>query len=119
MNRKKAESNTEEEGFAPVPFISKISFDGIVEISFSVDVYIVPNVTILNNGTIEIDEEVYPVLQIEVESGGITDQKRLNFTWEVVKQTARKLYLQLHFHDPIFVSANPERDLFKATFRDP
>ena len=45
----------------------------------------------INNGTIEIDGKVYPVLEVEVKPGLDSDPEELKFTWEVVAQTPFQL----------------------------
>jgi len=39
----------------PVPYLSKLNQDGYVLINFSKEIQMVPNLTLINNGTIEKD----------------------------------------------------------------
>lgn len=103
----------------PVAYITKIQQDGLFEISFSEDIYTVPNITMITNGTVAINGEELPVLHLEIEPGEDSDLKMLGFTWRVVSQTARKLVIQMIFDEPLFISANSDKEVLKATFRDP
>ena len=42
---------------------------------------VIPNMTIITNGTIEDDGVVYPVLQLEVIPGASSEPEHLGFTW--------------------------------------
>jgi len=48
----------------PTPYITELTQTGWMEITFSHDVQIVPNTSMITNGTIEVDEEVGPVLYL-------------------------------------------------------
>jgi len=103
---------------APVPYIRRIHQSGWVEIFFSSDIHSVPNLTMIQNGTIEVDGEVFPVFAVEVVPGEDSDTQRLYFTWEVISQTNDTLTIQLHFNETEFVSANWDKEWLKITFRD-
>ena len=62
-----------------------------MEITFSQDIQVVTNLTMITNGTITVDEEVYPVLDIQIVPGEDSDRGMLGFTWRVVSQTNRTL----------------------------
>lgn len=75
----------------PVPFISMVTQTGRLRVTFTQPVYTVPNLTIINNGTIELKGKVVPVLDIEIVPGEDSNSEDLLFTWEVVSQTATTL----------------------------
>jgi len=75
----------------PRPYISKVYNRGRLELTFSEEIEPVANLTMINNGTIEIDGKVYPVLEVEVKPGLDSDPEELKFTWEVVAQTPFQL----------------------------
>ena len=80
-------SNNKEIFLPPRPHISKVYNRGRLEITFSEEIEPVANLTMINNGTIEIEGKVYPVLEVEVKPGLDSDPEELKFTWEVVAQT--------------------------------
>jgi len=58
-----------DEDFKPVspkPRVTKIEQDGVVEITFSEPIELVPNLTIITNGTVDVDGKTSPVLEIEI-----------------------------------------------------
>jgi len=75
--------------------------------------------TYITNGTIEVDEKVYPVLHLEIEEGTDSDPIFLMFTWEAVNQTAKTLTIKIKFVTPIHVSSTIPSDTLKITIRDP
>ena len=54
---------------------------------FTQPIHTVPNLTLINNGTIEIAKEVYPVLELIIEPGADSDPVNLGFDWNVTAQT--------------------------------
>jgi len=54
---------------------------------FTEEIQAVPNLTMITNGTIEVNAEVRPVLDIEIVPGEDSEQENLGFTWYVVSQT--------------------------------
>jgi len=52
-----------------VYYITTLDNTGNLVLTFSEDIIQVPNLTLLTNGTIEVDGVVYPVLHLEVEEG--------------------------------------------------
>ena len=109
--RKKLES--------PVPRITKITQYGRVEITFSSGIHIAPNMTMIRNGTIEIDGADWPVLLLEIDPGWDSDPEKHKFDWVTVNQTSTKLILQLYFEDAKYISSNFDREWLKVTFMDP
>ena len=104
---------------APRLSIDKTLQNGLMEISFSEDIQIVPNVTMITNGTVTVDEKVYPVLEIEIVPGEDSDEEMLGYTWRAVSQTNRTLVVQFEFENALFISANGDRERVKVTVRDP
>ena len=78
-----------------------------------------PNLTLLTNGTIEIDDVVYPVLHLEVEEGHDSNPQTLKFSWEAIRQTNRTLVIKITWESAMFVSAFIPPDVLKVTIRDP
>ena len=103
----------------PVPFIDKITSTGLLSIFFSEDVLPSPNLDMLINGTLTIDSETYPVLEITVVPGEESDPARLTLDWIVVEQTPSFLKIQLYFDDAKYVSANSYPDTLQVIVRDP
>ena len=79
----------------------------------------VPNLTLINNGTIVKDGKTYPVLEVLVEPGDDSDPEKLTFVWNVTAQTNTTLTLQLYFDQARWISSNSNPDKFKLFFRDP
>lgn len=84
----------------PNPSISKISNTGNVKISFESEIYVFPNITVYNNGTVYLSdllpkrqlgsqrrlrafEEPVPVLKVDVLPGKDSDVADLKFIWNV------------------------------------
>jgi len=114
--------NLGDEDFKPVspkPHVTKIEQDGIVEITFSEPIEIVPNLTIITNGTVEVNGKISPVLELEILPGEDSDPANFNFTFKAVAQTSTKLTLQLVFDDARFVSADGDKETLLVYFRDP
>jgi len=79
----------------------------------------VPNLTLINNGTIVKDGKTYPVLEVLVEPGDDSDPDKLTFVWNATDQTNTTLTLRLYFDQARWVSSNSNPDKFKLIFRDP
>jgi len=90
----------------PEPYIESIDHTGKAKIRFSSAINTVPNLTMINNGTVEVDGEVYPVLQIDVEPGMDSFIKDLRFEYNVTAQDEFSIDVQLYFKKAIFVSSN-------------
>jgi len=73
----------------------------------------------ITNGTVTIDSETYPVLEITVVPGEDSDPARLTLDWIVVSQTSTSLQIQLYFEDAKFVSASSYPDTLQIVVRDP
>ena len=114
----------------PKPFFKDFKSNGQVILGFQSDVYIVPNLQMINNGTIYLSDlkdnrelaadrklavttrnnnlkKRIPVLQVEVLPGLESNPADLQFTWNVTQQEAQSLLVQLYFENPYRVSANP------------
>jgi len=72
----------------------------------------------IQNGTVKVDNEVFPVFEVEVVPGEDSDPQRLTFTWKVISQTNDTLIIQLYFDETEFVSAHGDKEWLKVTFRD-
>jgi len=59
-----------------------------MEITFSHEVHTVPNVSMITNGTVEVDGEIVPVLDLQIKGGEDSVQELLTFTYRVVAQTS-------------------------------
>lgn len=87
----------------PNPFFSNIDSQGKVEIGFNSDVFAVPNLQMINNGTIYLDDlqvktrelavtttkkarTRVPVLSVEVIPGLESNATELTFRWNVTMQ---------------------------------
>jgi len=114
--------NLGDEDFKPVspkPHVTKIEQDGVVEITFSEPIELVPNLTIITNGTVDVDGKTSPVLELEIFPGEDSDPAKFNFTFKVVTQTPTKLTLQMVFDNARFVSAYGDKEKLLVYFRDP
>ena len=58
-----------------------------MEITFSRAINTVPNVNMITNGTIEVDGEVVPVLELWIQGGEDSVQQLLKCMFRVVAQT--------------------------------
>ena len=118
----------------PKPFFKEMKSDGKLILGFQSDVYVVPNLQMINNGTIFLDDletkrelherglgvtttvrkkkKAYPVLSVEVVPGLDSSAADLQFAWNVTQQEAQSLHVQLYFDTPMKVSANPVSPAF-------
>jgi len=103
----------------PEPFIGKISQTGDLTILFSEDVLLLPDLSMIHNGTVTVYGITYPVLEIKIEPGEFSDDKRLKFDWIVVEQTPTSIRIQLYFNEAKFISANGDPEILMIMFRDP
>ena len=71
----------------PVPSLNYIEQTGVVTVTFSQDVHIVPELSMIKDGTINIDDVELPVLQIEVKPGEDSDPSKLSFEWQLIDMT--------------------------------
>ena len=62
--RARGGGDTNEENKAPVPYLTIIEQTGMVVISFSSDMHIVPKLSMINNGTVLIHGEEQPVFKV-------------------------------------------------------
>ncbi len=102
--------------------------DGKILIGFQSEVNIVPNLEMINNGTIYLEDlqgynnsrrqlgistvfkakkKKKPVLQVEVIPGPDSKVQDLSFRWNVTGENAKTLELKLYFDYPLNVSSNP------------
>jgi len=77
------------EGSHPVPFLKEITQDGILFISFSEEINVASNLTVIENGTVEVKGETKPALQIEIVPGEESDLSKLNMTYHIITQTSK------------------------------
>jgi len=59
----------------------------------------------LQNGTIFMNETIFPALDIRVKPGSYSDKKLLGMSWTFVDYTAGQLLIQLNFENPLVVSS--------------
>ena len=78
----------------------------MVTISFSEDMHIVPSLSMIQNGTVTIEEQDLPVFNVEVMPGDDSDPNKLAFEWIVEEMTERLVMIQLVFTEAVYVSAN-------------
>jgi len=108
-----------EEPNALEAYITKLSQDGGIQISFSEDIFVVPNLAMITNGTVEIDKVEQRVILIEIDPGEDSDPAYLLFDWEAIAQTKRTIDLQLTYDSGEYISSNPAKEWIKITFLDP
>jgi len=72
---------------------------------FSQEIFQVPNLTMITNGTVLVSDESgkqsYPVLEIMLQPGEDSDAQHLKLSWKAILQTPTKLVIQLFFEDAI------------------
>jgi len=116
----KKSSSAKRGTYKPLTYhIASLDVSGNLVLSFSEDILQVPNLTLLTNGTIEIDDVVYPVLHLEVEEGHESNPYNLRFSWEAIRQTNRTLVIKISWESAMFVSAFIPPDVLKVTILDP
>jgi len=71
------------------------------------------------NGTVVINEQAVPVLDVRIDPGEDSDPENLGFTWRAVSQTPTTLTIQLIFENALYISANPIKDTLRITIVDP
>ena len=75
----------------PVPHLSAIEQTGNIVVVFSEDMYIVPDLQMIRNGTSIINGERKPVFDVEVIPGADSNPDELAFDWAVVSMTEREI----------------------------
>jgi len=80
---------------------------------------VLPDMAMITEGKVLVNETVYPVVEIEVENGYYSDQKDLDFEWTVIEMTPRRLKFQLTFKTARYVSMQEEPDVLRIIIRDP
>ena len=87
--------------------------DGTFLIYFTEETSVVSNLTIINNGTSEIDGVEVPVLQLDIIPGEFSQEheKKLGFTWNATEQTSHSLLISVYFDEPLYISleSDPEK----------
>lgn len=119
----------------PNPYFKDVLSSGQVVIGFTQDIQVVANLTMINNGTIFMDElDMYydhrilrshdenrdriPVLTVEVLPGFESSAEDLTFRWNVTAEDKRTMYIQLYFDKPLVVSSNVVSLLLSFIFID-
>lgn len=88
----------------PKAYFKEITGYGLVKIGFTQDVVEVPQMNIINNGTVFLNEisEKDPFYEIEIKEvpvmelfvlPGIEQNENLNFTWNATKHEAEELHI--------------------------
>ena len=60
----------------------------------------------IQNETITLGEEVYPILRLNVIPGKYSSPKMLAFNWTFIEFTPTKMLIQLDFKDKMHVSTD-------------
>ena len=69
----------------------------------------------IKNGTVVINETLYPIILLEVVPGSYSDPALLKFNWSFVDYKPRELTLKLAFENSNYVSTNTPADFLKIT----
>ena len=108
-----AEQQDEVEKEPLLATLSSIGVDGKFLIMFTEEVRILPNLTMINNGTTEVDGVEVPVLQLDIIPGKFSHEnvKKLGFTWNATEQTSHSLLISVYFDEPLYISleSDPEK----------
>ena len=75
----------------PQPQIQFIERAGEVVISFDQDMNVLPELSIVRDGVIEVEGRIFPVLNIEVIPSASSDPETLQFDWFVNEMTKRQV----------------------------
>jgi len=98
------------------PRIDSVSATGSVYIRFNRAVNKVENYTMIEEGEVLIEDEVFPVLKLKMLPGEYSNIERLEFDWVVVNSTHQGLTLQLIFKNSKEVSIWSQADGLEVTF---
>jgi hypothetical protein len=60
----------------------------------------------IQNETITLDEEVYPILGLAVIPGNYSDPHMLEFNWTFIEFTPIELLIKLDFENKMYVSSH-------------
>ena len=101
------------------PFFTKITHDGEVQINFTEEIFSVPDLELINSGTVLVDDKVVPVLALDLVKAEDSNERKQILSWEVISQTSRQLRIKVKLDGAMFVSLEGEPDLIRATFNDP
>jgi hypothetical protein len=120
----------------PRAYFRQITDTGFIKIGFTEKVYIVPDMRMVNNGTIYMNElqmlgdykreliwqreaDQRPCLELQIIPGEGQNPKLLNFTWNATVQDYEFIDIQVYFDNPEVVSTGFEPDKLRVRFNDP
>lgn len=96
--------NQTESGVKPIAKIGKITFGGLMDISFDQVMRVPDDLSVFKNDTVMIDGDELPIMTVLIQPGPDSLEENLGFTWEVSDFTPQTLRIQLTFEKPIYVS---------------
>jgi len=110
---------TEKRKDRPIPSIRSINETGYAIIRFSQPLVPLENATALPNETTLINGTEHPAFEIKVKPGFYSKLENVEFEYEVVKQTATELHVQLNFTSYEWISFLTDPEWLYITFWDP
>ncbi len=103
----------------PKPEITFIDQTGEVEISFSQKMSILPDLSVITQGTVQINGTTLPVLEVSLIKSEFSDERDLAYTWEVNAMTENSVIFGMIFDKARYVSAYSDPEILRVVFRDP
>ena len=89
-------------------------------IRFDQEIRLIPAFSeIMEQGLIEIDGTLFPVLKFEVVPDINQDPSKVLFEWKASEMTEREARFRLFFKTGVYISSKEGPDFLKVTFRDP
>jgi len=117
LNAEKDRKSDENPDY-PVPYVKSVSATGRIEIGFSTELVVAPNIDMINNSKIKIGSVERPVLEVELVPGPDSDPETLKMTYKVTLQKEKLLVIEIVFEKAIYVSASGTPDSLKITFHN-
>lgn len=77
--------------------MASINATSYVVIKFSEPMTPVTDMTLINNGTVTIDDQVLPAFELRMIYGINSDFTKLGFTWNCTNMTTQNLTCQLYY----------------------
>jgi hypothetical protein len=100
----------------PGAYISLIEKSGLMHVKFNQKMKIPDHPEYVQNETITIDDEVFPILKIVVKLGKYSDEHMLKFNWTFVEFKTMEMLIQLDFENINYVSShNLDKDSIQLT----
>jgi len=70
-----------------------------MRISFTNKMKVYPNLTYIEHGTIKLNDTYYPIIDVKLLHGNLSDPDLLRYNWSLINFTTNELTIQLNFEN--------------------